>query len=282
MKRGAGLPAGVFEHTKNAPWNEYDTARCEVCAREYFTDAAPRSPLDDEMVKPPQTPHGNEHRLCRTCEDENSRCVACGEWYLEPFNGAWYTPSTVRRCTVCAAEHVPVLTPFVQPFMAHETRERCALCDAVTRQRVAFTDGRVTPAANTDFFPLCTDCAGIEPAAVLRIAKRLTGYEPVTACAGCDGTGTREYTDENEHVLTGDDAPCFLCDGTGREDCARVCKPCHGTGRAWCQYKNAAVTCTDCDGAGMITGRCVHCDTPYTVQDIGRCRACDRPVSNGE
>ncbi|MHC4155347.1 MAG: hypothetical protein ACYST6_10565 [Planctomycetota bacterium] len=281
MKRG-GYPPGVFEHTKNAPWNKHGTARCDVCALEYFTDTAPDAPLPDDMVSPPHTEHGQEHGLCRSCEDENSRCAACGEWYLEPFSGSWFEPSTVRRCPWCAAEHEPELTRFVQPFMAHQKRERCALCDASTRQRVAFTDGRTVPAANTEFLPLCADCAGLEPAAVLRIAGRLTGYEMITACTACNGRGTREYENEYGHVISADDAPCFMCDGTGREDCAQTCKRCRGTGRTWCRYKHAAVTCDACDGAGLITGRCVHCSTPLTPDDVGPCRACGRPVSHGE
>jgi hypothetical protein len=94
-------PPGVFEHTRGAPWNEYEIITCNGCAREFYPNERPRGPLPDDFTGAPETEHGNEHGLCATCETERDICTECNATFLTADG---LKPHTVDGCAECRAD----------------------------------------------------------------------------------------------------------------------------------------------------------------------------------
>jgi hypothetical protein len=97
MKRGS-YPPGVFEHTKDAPWNDFTTVKCNGCGRLYYPAERPRGILPDDMSYPPDTEHGREFSLCINCERERDICNECLETALTPDGRK---PRAVDGCAAC-------------------------------------------------------------------------------------------------------------------------------------------------------------------------------------
>jgi hypothetical protein len=96
-----GYPPGVFEHTRGAPWNDYQTEKCNGCGRLYYPAERPRGILPDDMSYPPDTEYGREFSLCINCERERDICSECLETALTPDGRE---PRAVDGCADCKTD----------------------------------------------------------------------------------------------------------------------------------------------------------------------------------
>ena len=98
--------------------------------------------------------------------------------------------------------------------------------------------------------------------------SQTTSVKPEITCAFCKGTGKDPFD------LLSELAICQVCGGTGHvevEEPAIKCAFCKGTG----VYHDSRVTCTICNGKGMVTApkgetiQCSECNGTGAAIDSG-------------
>jgi hypothetical protein len=178
-------PPGVSHNSPDAPWNAPDGFECAHCGADVITSENYNRSYYQADADAPETAHGRSNELCKACEDEHSKCVECGEWYIETFAGEWFKPSTARHCPQCAAECIDATARSNVEYETAFNRPRhCAHCGTLTRRGFAFTDGRRPPFA-PEFVAVCAACNRTSTRDVFRLMVSFYAEPFAAHCPQC-------------------------------------------------------------------------------------------------